>query len=331
MTSFMHGRSAVYDMVLRRSLLSVMGRRTEGLRAPVSGFFMHHKDETKDEYRKGHFLGALVDARYTCHTWWAEAMTAVAVETVKDFTHSKDDKAQERDCCCSDNCHTDTQFRLDDILFSLGRDYDFEDGQSISFYGLVGVPTQSPDAFKAPLVGTGFYTLGAGFDGEYRFYEEQDYAISLIASGRLFHSFKRRLHVTFKEKNGKTSLVPAEDFNRQGVVKFDMGNRFDALVGVEYSLLDHRFELGYAPSVPFGQRIRIKNFKESICEWKKHESPETACRHKVYGQYRVLLPLIDDCPIALGVGVSYGFHSSDEKDHHKGHDITGWISASVQF
>lgn len=323
--SLLESRSAVYDMVLRRSLLAVMEKpENRSLATAFSAFGSGLREKNDNEKIESNLFGTLIDARYYFPSWWVEGVIAPLIEVRKISDY--DDRTHDE---CDDECHrnVDPRFAIDDILLYLGKDFINDELNQLSLYGVVGIPTTDADP-NVPLVGTGHWAIGGGFDAEYGLYDEDNRAVSIIGSGRLIHTFRRRADV--RSENSTVKVVDRSE--RNATLKFDIGNRFDALVALHYAQGCHSIEFGYNPTVSFGGRARLNLDDQNQCpntfDVADHDS---RVRHTVYGQYLVIIPLKGNCPLSVGLGLSYGFFDGNRAINARGHNVTGWLSASLNY
>lgn len=120
----------------------------------------------------------------------------------------------------------------DDILFTLGRNFQVTEKSRITLSGLFGIPTHSVNNLQRVGFGLGQVGLGAQIDGLYKI----DRTIDFLWGARYNY------------------FIPRTAFNAQEkAYKFSVGSIADLLVGLQTSnQLSHGLEGGYAARWGFG-------------------------------------------------------------------------------
>lgn len=174
--------------------------------------------------------GALFDIRYIpSQHWWLEATTGLEKETVSQRG--------------TINLH-DSRVGLDDIVFAGGYNMFPNDDTQITLYGLAGFPTKKgvtlAETFNT-LVGTRFYSLGAGAEFSYSFINDEEQTLTGIFQARFLHFFNRHWF----------PILPRD-------AKIQPGNATDLLFTAQYRYDGTIFETGYNPTFFTNQAVLLK-------------------------------------------------------------------------
>jgi len=188
----------------------------------------------------------------------------------------------------------------DDILLTLGRNFDLSDRTSITTSGLLGIPTHK--IFRLQHVDFGYSQVGLGMqlDGLYAFNRMNDF----VYGARYIYFFPRKAHDTLDEKH-----------------RFTIGNVGDLLVAYKKNWKHHGLELGYTSRFRFGAHI-CPNLDEIV-------KKTNYIRSNFYLVYKYKF-LINNIPNRLLFNIGYGFDESPKKFGNK-YIITLWASWNVNF
>lgn len=179
---------------------------------------------------KTRVVGSVFNARYvTASHWWAEVTTALENQT-SCYTGSETFKASKTD--------------LDDIVVSVGKNFFFNDSHGqIAAYGIAGFPTKNKITLAERydgLVGTPFFTIGAGGECSYSFIKELKRSLTGIMQLRFLHSFNR-------------CYFPVLPRN----ARIQPGNVTDFFVIMQYRQKKNIVEVGYNPTFFTNQAILL--------------------------------------------------------------------------
>ncbi len=133
---------------------------------------------------------------------------------------------------CTGTTFSGTQ--TDDLLFTAGKVYKFNDNSVVTFSGLFGVPTHKIHSLQHADFGFGQFGLGVQCDSIHRF-SKQD---SVIAGGRYLHFFPRTALDTLCMRH-----------------RFSVGNAVDLLLAHSHIWHTCGIEYGYNVRFPFGSLI----------------------------------------------------------------------------
>lgn len=214
--------------------------------------------------------GDVINVRYNSHkNWWFELTTAFADEW---FTS----KGAPRNSA--------SRFGLDDIVLSAGYNIYEGDNLQFTYYAIGGVPTSwrpSHDEQFDTLVGTKFFSLGAGSELSYSFYNDKNKSFIVLFQNRLIHYFTRSWQ----------PILPAGG-------KIQPGNTIDLLFSLMYRFSMNLAEIGYNPTF-------FNNAAVITGEQKIDGAPFV--RNAVYVRYTHLFRDFfgSHKPLFLGAGFSY--------------------------
>lgn len=237
--------------------------------------------------------GALLNLRYKpSHNWWFEVSTGIEKERARAVGTANINLSR-------------TGF--DDFLFTGGYRGFPQEGTQCVLYGLFGVPskwniTSQEDILADTLVGTRFFSVGAGVESSHAFIEDVETSLVGVVQIRYIHFFTRSLNPAITCGN---FLQP--------------GNVTDALFLIQYRKEMTLFEAGYNPTFFTNQAVTV------ACQ--KTETPTIvrqgatfSCTHLFKDMLFNRMPLI----IGAGVGIS----------HSKFFDskiVTAWLNFTTVF
>lgn len=164
--------------------------------------------------------GDVLNIRYNARkNWWFEATTAFADEwfTAKGSVPN-----------------AASRFGFDDIVLAMGYNVLVNDNLQFVYYAIGGLPTSwrpSLDEQFDTLVGTKFFSLGAGSELSYSFINKQDKSVIFLFQNRVIHFFTRSWE----------PILP-----RGG--KIQPGNVIDLLFSLMYRWTTNLAEIGYNPT-----------------------------------------------------------------------------------
>lgn len=124
--------------------------------------------------------------------------------------------------------------QVDDILFSLGKNFNINKQSKLTLTGLFGVPTHKNFALQHPQFGYGQYGLGIQADGSYEFNNQNAFLYGVR-------------YINFLPSD---ALDPNDN-----KYKFTIGNLADILVASKNNWRKHGFEVGYTARFDFGAKI----------------------------------------------------------------------------
>ena len=219
-----------------------------------------------NQYRKRYtgmqqnFLGGLSSYIYDFKPYYARIDGAVSY-------------IQER----TDHTTTFSGTKVDDILFTLGRNFEINKRTLCTLSGLFGIPTHPVYQLKHSDFGTGQVGTGLQFDGSYKFTHRD----SLILGSRYLYFIPRHaydiLHVKYK--------LPGS-------------NVIDTLFAYRNIQKNHGFELGYS----WGALFTSNNSSE----FSEKFGSLNSMRHSFYGVYGYRF-FINTISNKLLFNISYGF------------------------
>lgn len=236
-------------------------------------------------------FGSVVNARYVSQaSWWVEATTAVA----KERLHAQGIPTA---------CQSRTGF--DDLIFSAG--YNIFPTQCIQIvpYVIGGLPLHmavTPIEILGTLVGTRFFSAGAGLELSYGFFDTLERSLDLILQTRFLHIFNR-------------SFMPILPCG----ATIQPGNVTDFLITLQYREMKDIFEAGYNPTFFTNQAVHLVG--ETI-------TTNNFVRHSVYATYAhvFLKSFICEKPLILGAGFNIGRSKMFDAKI-----FAGWINISLIF
>lgn len=194
--------------------------------------------------------------------------------------------------------------QTDDVILYAGGSIALSDRATVSFSGLVGIPTHNDSGFQGLEFGTGHLGAGGQIDGSYWYTREHKHA--LLGAVRYVRFFPENVHIN--------ALTIDRRFD------FNLGNLFDVLIGHNSRLGRHGIEVGYDATIAFGSRLEpMLPIAGSI----------DFTRHSFYANYRYFL-LIKKHPSAFAGGISWGFDSKPKDIGFKS-IVTLWGSWGIAF
>ena len=199
---------------------------------------------------------------------------------------------------CSNPTFAGTE--VDDILFTLGRNFLFGDRKVLTISGLFGIPTHPVFALQHPAFGYGQVGLGIQLDGSYPIRKNG----ALLAGGRYIRFIKR--------------YARDDDHN---LYLFSIGNVEDILIAYKHSWPKHGIEAGYTSRVQFGASI--------YPALDDTEEKTNYVRSSFYAVYKYKFK-IRDLPSRLLFNIAYG---RDHLPHTYGNKyiLTFWTSFNINF
>lgn len=315
--------SIVYDLPLRRSSLLYNFydgpcERKSWLSLAGVGFGRSFTQERPEHTVFGGVIGSWRDF---ADRFWIELRTAVLSQHIRDDVEVSKEKKDKN------------HFGLDDIVVTMGYDPINEAGKYVSVYGLVGIPTHRKRIFDgdlAHLVGTGTVNVGGGLDAENEFFSTDDYSFSFFSNIRVLYRLPAKMarsahsekaadqarlaeDVDFANLTTAKSVTPEED-----KVTFHAGGIADVLIGGQFRLGSHCFELGYDPTIPFG--FKLVNCLDSELKL------EGKALHKVYLSYSYAMHRNNGNPLMITAGLSRAM--GREGDFRS---LGGWLSLAIGF
>jgi hypothetical protein len=195
--------------------------------------------------------------------------------------------------------------QMDDLLFSGGYSYSPYQNITLTLSGLVGVPTHKNRILEIFQFGAGQFAAGVLVNGSFDYSGNHSHIIK--AAARVVHFFPRQ--------------TPFKVLNKVQLFNFTIGNLTDLLIEYEKNWDNHKFEVGYNPTLLLGSRIH-PNLDDV-------DEITPFIRSNFYGVYTYAFSLWD-LPNALSLGFSGSF---DHKPHKVGYKdiITAWITWGVRF
>lgn len=244
-----------------------------------------------DLHDKSLIGGSLFNIRYVhSESWWAEVTTGLEKETM---------------CARGTTNLNASRAGLDDIVVASGYNMFPSDDAQFSLYGVAGFPTKkhvtAEEKFNT-LVGTRFYSLGAGAEFAYNFVHTQECTLAGIFQVRFLHFFPRCW----------VPILPRD-------AKIQPGNATDVLITGHYHYDNTRIEAGYNPTFFTDQAVRLSTGTV--------HGPRFT-RHNIYGTIAhgwQDFPGLH-IPLVLGTGLSIG--------RSKRFDVkitTFWVSLTTLF
>lgn len=276
-----HAVTLLYSMRIRRifdiSEALSNGRKSNLIVSAVPIYYQRNTSVVDDtlgintcESRK--VGGSIFNFRYaSASSWWFEATTAIATEHLR---------------ATGMPTLSASRSGLDDIVISAGYNmFPAKDMQLVP-YIIAGFPTHwdvTTAEIQGTLLGTRFYSAGAGLEFSYGFINTLPRALNLIIQLRFLHLFDRHFF----------PILPCE-----GTIH--PGNVTDALFTIQYREKKGIFEIGYNPTFFTNQAIHLPT--ETI-------EGENFVRHSVYFDYAHAFPTSFLCqkPLILGAGCNVGW------------------------
>jgi len=274
--------SLVYNIKTRRTfaanLGTLLGKDHASVwvtsAAPIVNTRSRHIVEDRlllDVHEKNKIGGSIFDFKYVPNrNWWVEVTTAVAKET----THVS-----------GSTSFIASRKGFDDLVFSGGGNFFPNKELQFSAYALAGFPLQrtvTPYEAEGTLVGTRFFSVGAGAEGSYSFISTRENMFAGLCQMRFVHFFSREWY----------PILPHD-------ASIEPGNVTDLLLSVRYRYKKSFLEGGYNLSI-FSQQA-VHGVTET------YES-DLFLRNSGYVtvSHAFTKPLLLPVPLVIGAGMSVG-------------------------
>lgn len=211
---------------LLSSLVPIIQNRKRHFVKPLTGV---------NVYDKRLIGGAIINGRVTIgKRWWIELTTALLSESAKD-SGTVNFKA--------------SRTGLDDIVLAVGHHwYPSEKGQWI-VYAMGGFPSKWDVTLQetfGTLVGTRFFSVGAGAEYSYSFFANPHHSFIGIAQFRFLHFFNRRWY----------PILPCD-------AEIQPGDTTDFLASLRYRQDLNTYEVGYNPTIFTNQAVLLPVGKDA--------------------------------------------------------------------
>ena len=186
----------------------------------------------QDVYEKNLTGGAILNGRCLApRNWWLEVTTGVEKQTSK---------------YCGTSTFNASRTGLDDIVFSVGKNFLFYNN-ALQFvtYAITGFPTRTKVSSQEaldPLIGTRFFSLGAGGEISYGFIHKLKRSLTGILQARFIHFFDRSW----------SPILPC-------TARVHPGNLTDIFAILQYREKTHIFEVGYNPTFFTNQSVHLSS------------------------------------------------------------------------
>jgi hypothetical protein len=216
--------------------------------------------------------GAILNARcMTQSLWWAELTTGI--EQQQDIITKKGIQQQL------------ARTGLDDIVFTVGKNYNIGTHTQLAGYGLIGFPTKyniTASEVLDPLVGSRFYGMGFGAELSYSFIQSFKRAFVGFIQGRFIHFFNRPW----------CPILPPH-------AQIEPGNVTDLFLILRYRERLQIFEIGYNATWLSQQALFTPPIRTNT---------PTFLRNSLYLNYIYGIANLPGilCPGALGMGINIG-------------------------
>ncbi len=250
------------------------------------------EESAVDSYEDARIGGVVANLRYIYEKkWWGEVATGIGKERVK---------------LCGTVAFTNARTGMDDIVVAAGRNFFFGKRTQFVLYGIAGFPTSSEVTAEErfdTVVGTRFYSLGAGSELSHAFIQHPQRALIALAQVRFLHFFTRSWFPVLGEGG-----------------KIQPGNAIDLLFTLQYRQQKNLFEAGYGPTWFTNQAVIVP--ATGVVPGR------SSVRQGMYGSYNRLfreLPLLG-LPGALGTGISVG-----RNDRFNSKILTWWVDMAIKF
>lgn len=188
----------------------------------------------------------------------------------------------------------------DDILFTLGHNFQASNKSVVTISGLFGVPTHQLVRLQHVDFGYSQIGVGAQFDGSYSLSDES----AVLYAAR---------YIYFVPRNAADSVGLC--------YKFTLGNISDVLVAYKHNWLHHGIELGYTSRSQFGAEI-TPCFDDVI-------QKSNYLRSSFYGVYKYKF-IHNNISHRLLVNFAYGFDHKSKTFGNK-NIVTVWVSWNFRF
>ncbi|HEV2917272.1 MAG TPA: hypothetical protein VGW78_06040 [Candidatus Babeliales bacterium] len=247
----------------------------------ATGFNQFRKRENDSRQFAGGLLGTYI---YSLESFYVRVATAVG--------HVSSDGPRD--------CFAATQ--MDDVLFSAGYGFSFDDTLRMTISAHVGIPTHSDTSLADMQFGTGHASLGGQIDGLWHYTKNS----ALLAAVRFIHFFPR--------------TVPVDDLPH--CFRFTLGNVIDLFFSYQTQWAKrHQIEIGYNPTCICNATIH-----PTICSITNQINILT---QSFFGTYRYGF-LLNTMPSAIIIGISYGFDHRPAQLSDQ-YIVTPWISWGILF
>lgn len=193
---------------------------------------------------------------------------------------------------------TFSSFEMDDVLFTLGRNFIKDSRNVVTVSVFLGVPTHRIFRLIHPEFGYGQVGTGIQLDGSYKF----NHISALLYGARYIHFVPRSTRDSLDQK-----------------YTFSIGNVADLLLACKNNWGMHGFEFGYTSRFQFGASI-FPNFDDIV-------SKVDYIRSNFYAVYKYKF-LINKVQNRLLFYISYGFDHGSRGDKYV---VTLWTSWNIKF
>lgn len=290
--------SLVYNMRVRRAfanLGSVIGKEGKGLGVITGVPIAQHRTRNLITnqfhlFENNIIGGSLINVRYLSpkSMWWAEVTTGLEHEHTKFTGTSKFSIAR-------------TGF--DDMVFAGGCNAYWGKKLQGVVYGITGIPTRlrlNSLEGNNTLVGTRFFSLGAGTELSYAPIRGLKRSLIFIVQNRFLHFFKRNWRPIIDGK-----IRP--------------GNLIDLLGTIRFRQMANLIETGYNATFFTNQALIIADQESKLGNFVRHSFYST------FTHFFRSLPVITK-PGGIGVGFSGGFSKKFST-----RILTGWVFLTAVF
>ena len=176
---------------------------------------------------------------------------------------------------------------FDDFIIAAGYNFFPHEHVQGAVYGLAGFPTHrdiNAQEFTNNLVGTRFFSIGAGAELSYGFIEELQRSLIGIVQGRIIHFFKRSWF----------PILPCGSI-------IEPGNVSDLLFTVQSRKGRGTFETGYNATIFSDQAVSLPGVFERCTD--------TFVRNSLYASYSYICKneKAPDEPVIIGIGGNIGW------------------------
>ena len=255
------------------------------------------KTQNVDLHDKHQVGGALLNLRYAPNKlWWLEFSTGLEKETA-DIAGTINHKT---------SVLADQRTGLDDIVLSAGLNAYPAKNWAFVFYGIGGIPVNrkltSKEQFDT-LIGTRCYSLGAGYELSYAFFNDLESALTIFFQNRLLHFFGRNGYPVLSSKQSEIHL----------------GNVTDFLLALRYRQLRNIYEAGINLTVFSNAYLKLHPGYSAAKAYTR-ESAYISFTH-ICSQF----PLITH-PVLLGLGGSIAYASK-----YNSRAFAVWFNFSTTF
>ncbi|OGB97768.1 hypothetical protein A3F06_03040 [candidate division TM6 bacterium RIFCSPHIGHO2_12_FULL_36_22] len=246
--------------------------------------------EATNVHDMSRMYGTLLNLRYIgTRNWWFEATTGIE---------------EERYRACGTTNIKASRGGFDDLLFSIGHNKAFGQAGQSAVYIIGGIPIHKKVTLQerfGPLVGTRFYSLGAGAELSWTFINTLEKTCSTFLQGRFLHFFNRKWF----------PILPV-------TAKIQPGNTADLLIGIQYRKKLNIFEIGYNPTLFANQAINLATEKIKT---------NAFVSNNIYGS---LEHICKECSFLnkplIGTGLSLSY-----SDFFKTKSFAWWVSFTAFF